>query len=59
MTDPALKESNETMVGLFKELSKQGFGVVQHHDTIDPCDIEKLKTSSVIGTEDVYGKGQI
>ena len=47
------------MVGLFKVLSKQGFGVVQHHDTIDPCDIEKLKTSSVIGTEDAYGKGQI
>ena len=43
MTDPALKESNETMVGLFKVLSKQGFGVVQHHDTIDPCDIGKLK----------------
>ena len=52
MTDPAFKESNDTMVGLFKLLSKQGLDVVTHHDPIDPADIERLKTSNVIGTED-------
>ena len=52
VSDPAFKESNDTMVGIFKLLSKQGLDVVQHHDPIDPKDMELLKSSGVIGTND-------
>lgn len=51
VSDPAFKQSNDTMAGVFKWLAKEGLDKVQHHEPIDPMDIEKLKTTNVIGTE--------
>ena len=50
VSDLAIKQGNETLVGLFKMLSKQGLDVVRHHDPIDQHDLNLLKSSGVIGT---------
>ena len=52
VSDPAFKQCNDTMAGVFKWLAKEGLDKVQHHEPIDPMDIEKLKTTNVIGTDE-------
>ena len=51
VSDPAFKESNDTMCGVFKWLAKQGLDTVQHHDLIEKQDIDKMKATNVIGTD--------
>lgn len=49
-SDPAFRESNSTMTGMFKLLSREGLDVTQHHAALEPQDLAMLKTSGVIGT---------
>ena len=51
VSDPAFKESNDTMTGVFKWLAKQGLDTVQHHEPMDQNDIDKLKATNAIGTD--------
>ena len=51
VSDPVFKLSNDTMVGVFKWLAKQGLDNVTHHEPIDQNDIDKLKATGVIGTD--------
>ena len=45
VSDPAFKVSNDQMIGIFKWLAKQGLDTVNHHD------IEQLKATNIIGTD--------
>ena len=51
VSDPAFKESNDIMCGVFKWLAKPGLDTVQHHAPIEKQDIDKMKATNVIGTD--------
>ena len=53
--DLAFKESNDTMAGINKLSSRQGLDVVKHHDPIEAQDIETLRTTGVISTDNHVG----
>ena len=49
--DLSFKESNDTMAGINKLLSRQGLDVVKHHDLIEAQDIEKLQATRIISRD--------
>ena len=49
-SDPAFQTSNSQMVGIFKCLARQGLDITKHHAALEKVDLEKLKSTGVIGT---------
>ena len=50
INDLAFKNSNEVLEGIFKKLSREGKDRVKHHQPIEGAELEKLRTTGTIGT---------